>query len=82
MDELAPFLFFNSSVLVARCVTNITCIAQVTFKFVNKTLLVDKRWLSFSHFKIALNLLADKHWRHGRVNFVAQILKLRSNDVS
>ena len=62
--------------------SNITCIAQVTFKFVNKILLVDKRWLSFWHIKIAFNLLADKHWRHGRVNFVTQVLKLTSNNVS
>ena len=67
MDEL-PLLC-----QVARCVAYITCIAQVTtFKFVNKTLLLDKRWISFSHFKIALNFLADEHWRHGRVNFVTQ----------
>ena len=58
---------------VARCVAYITSIAQVTtFKFVNKTLLLDKRWISFSHFKIALNFLADEHWRPGRVNFVTQ----------
>ena len=77
------FVFLNSLVYVAsRCVTNITCIAQVTFKFVNKTLLVDKRWLSFSHFKIALNLLAEKYSRHGRVNFVTQIPKLVSNTMS
>ena len=67
MDEL-PLLC-----QVARCVAYITCIAQVTtFKFVNKTLLLDKRWISFSHFKIMLNFLADEHWRHGRVNFVTQ----------
>ena len=67
MDEL-PLLC-----QVARCVAYITCIAQVTtFKFVNKTLLLDKRWISFSPFKIALNFLADEHWRPGRVNFVTQ----------
>ena len=48
----------------------------------HETLLVDKRWLSFLHFKIAFNLLAEKHWRHGRVKFVTEILKLRSNNVS
>ena len=48
----------------------------------HETLLVDKRRLSFSHFKIAFNLLADKHWRHGRVKFVTEILKLTWNNVS
>ena len=58
---------------LTTCVAYITCITQVTtFKFVNKTLLLDKRWLSFSHFKIVLNFLADEHWRHGGVNFVTQ----------
>ena len=52
-----------------------------TFKFVNKTLLVDKRWLNFLYFKIMFNLSADKHWRHGNVNFVTQILKLTLNNV-
>ena len=30
--------------------------------------------LSFSHFKIAFNLLADKHYRHGRVNSVTHVM--------
>ena len=33
---------------MTACETNITCIAQVTLKFVNKALLVHNRWLSFS----------------------------------
>ena len=41
-----------------------------------------KRWLTFLHFKIAFNPLAEKHWRHGRVKFVTEILKLTLNNVS
>ena len=58
-------------------VSDITCIAQVLFKSVVKTLLVDKRWFSFSHFKIAFNLLADKHWRHGRRVTIASSGEIR-----
>ena len=35
---------------MTACETNITCIAQITFKFVNKALLVHNRRLSFSQF--------------------------------
>ena len=45
-------VFVNTLVHMAACETNITCIAQVTFKFVNKALLVHNWRLSFSLFKI------------------------------
>ena len=32
---------------MTTCETKVTCIAQVTFKFVNMALLVHNRWLSF-----------------------------------
>ena len=37
-------VFFNTMVQMTACETNITCIAHVTFKFVNKALLVHNRW--------------------------------------
>ena len=38
---------------MTACETNITCIAQVTLKFINKALLVHNRWLSFSQFEVS-----------------------------
>ena len=42
----------NAFVEVAASVTNISCIAQVTLKFINYTLLVNNGWLGFSNFKV------------------------------
>ena len=57
------FLFVSSNafVEVAASVTNISCIAQVTFKFINETLLVNSGWLDFSNFKVFVEFSADKH---------------------
>ena len=63
-------MFFETLVQMAACETNITCIAQVTFKFVNKALLVHNRWLSFSHFELSFNLLADKYGLYSRVDLL------------
>ena len=40
---------------VAASVTDISCIAQVTLKFINYTLLVNNGWLDFSNFKDSLS---------------------------
>ena len=45
---------------MVACETSITCVAQVTFKLVNKALLVHNQPLSFLQFEILFNLLADK----------------------
>jgi len=37
---------------VPASVTNISCIIQVTFKFMNKALLANSGWLDFSNFKV------------------------------
>ena len=42
----------NTFVEVAASVTNIPCIAQVTLKLINYTLLVNSGWLYLSNFKI------------------------------
>ena len=47
-------------------VTNITCITQVTFKLINKGLLVDNRRLDFSRFQMLFDLVADERGLEGR----------------
>ena len=54
-------MFFNTLVQMAACETNITCITQVTFEFVNKSLLVHNWQLSFSQCELLSNLLANKY---------------------
>ena len=43
------------------CVTNINCITQVTFKLINKGLLVDNGRLDFGRFQMLFNLVANKY---------------------
>ena len=50
-------MFFNKLVQMAARETKITCIAQLTFKFVK--LLVPNRRFSFSQFEVSSNLLAN-----------------------
>ena len=57
-------------------VTNITCITQVTFKLINKGLLVDNRRLDVAQFQMLFDLVADKCGLDGHLNFVAQIFEL------
>ena len=60
---------------MTACETNITCIAQVTLKFVNKALLVHNRWLSFSQFEVSFNLLADKYRLYRCLNLLRAATK-------
>ena len=76
------FMFFDTLVQTAVCETNITCIAQVTFKFVDKALLVHNRQLSFMQFEILFNLLADKYGLYGCVDLLTQIFKFSTYNVS
>ena len=48
------FVSINAFVEVAASVTNISCITQVTLKFINYTLLVNSGWLEFSKFKVLI----------------------------
>ena len=50
-------------------VTNISCIAQVTWKFINYTLLVNSGWLHFSNFKVFVEFSADEHRLNGGPDF-------------
>ena len=53
----------NALMQMPPCVTNITCITQVTFKLINKGLLVDNGRLDFARFQMLFNLVANKHGR-------------------
>ena len=53
-------MFVITLVQMVACEIKITCIARVTFKFVNNPLLIYNWRLSFSQCEILLNLLADK----------------------
>ena len=69
-------MFINALMQMTTYETNITCIAQVTFKFVNKTLLFHNRWLSFAQFKILLDLVADKYRLYSHTNLLNQVSEL------
>ena len=49
------------------CITHIPCITQVTFKFIDDTLLVDNRGLHFVSLKLLLEIRAYKHWLDSHV---------------
>ena len=55
------FVSINAFVKVAASITNISCIAQVTLKLINLTLLVNNGWLDFSKFKVLVEFSADEH---------------------
>ena len=57
-------------------VGNITCTSQVTFKLINKGLLVDIRRLDFVRFQMLFDLVANKRVLDVHVNFLAQIFEL------
>ena len=54
---------------VAASVTNISCIAQVTLKVINYTLLVNSGWLDFSNFKVFVEFSADENGLNGGPDF-------------
>ena len=43
-------------------IAHIPCITQVTFKFINDTLLVNNRGLNFVLLKLLIELRANEHW--------------------
>ena len=63
------FVSVNAFVEVATSVTNISCITQVTLKFINYTLLVNSGWLDFTNFKVFVEFSADKHGLNGGLDF-------------
>ena len=71
-------MLVNALMQMLPCVTNITCITQVTFKLINRGLLVDNRRLDFARFQMLFNLVANKYGQDGHLNFLTQILPFRS----
>ena len=61
MFTIFLFVSINTFVEVAAIVTNISCIAQVTLKVINHTLLVNSCWLDLSNFKAFVEFSADEH---------------------
>lgn len=76
------FMFLDTLMQMPACESNITRITQVTFKFVNKTLLVQNVWLSFTQLKILFDLVADKYGLNSNMNLLAQIFELIAKNVS
>ena len=70
----------NSLMQMPPCVTNITCITQVTFKLINKGLVVDNGRPDFARFQMLFNLVANKYGLDGHLNFLALIFKLCSHN--
>ena len=62
-------MYVNAFVEVAASVTNIPCIAQVTLKLINYTLLVNSGWLYLPNFKIFIEFLADEYGLNGGLGF-------------
>ena len=54
-------MLVNALMQMPPCVTNITCITQVTFKLINKGLVVDNGRLDFGRFQMLFNLVANKY---------------------
>ena len=71
----------NALMQMPPCVTNITCIAQVTFKLINKGLLVDNGRPDFAWFQMLFNIVANKYGLDGHLDFLAKIFELRSYNI-
>ena len=55
-------LLVNALMQMPPCVlSKITCITQITFKLINKGLLVDNRRPDFARFQMLFNLVANKY---------------------
>ena len=54
-------VFSRTLVQVSESIANITCITQVTYKFINVTLLVKDRRFFLLHVYLSLDLITDKN---------------------
>ena len=70
------FVSINAFVDVAASVTNISCITQVTLKFINYTLLVNSGWLDFSNFKVFVECSSGEHRLNGGLDFWAGVCEM------
>ena len=76
------FMFLYALMEMAASVSNIICIAQITYEFVYYTLLVDQGRLVFCDSQVISNLFACEHRLQLLVNFCSQMAKLSANHVS
>ena len=74
-------MLVNALMQMLPCVTNISCITQVTFKLINKGLLVDNGRPDFKRFQLLLNLVANKYGLDVHLDFLAKIFELRSLNI-
>lgn len=75
------FMFLYALMEMAASVSNIICIAQITYEFVYYTLLVDQGRLVFCDSQVISDLFACKQRLYLLVNFCSQIAKLSANHV-
>ena len=71
----------NALMQMPPCVINKTCITQVTFKLINKGLLVDNGRPDFARFPMLFNLVANKYRLDGHLDFLGKIFELRSYNI-
>ena len=71
----------NALMQMPPCVTNITCITQVTFKLINKGLLVNNGRHDFVRFQMLFNLVANRYGQDGHLDFLTNIFELRSYNI-
>ena len=72
--ERRILVLVNALMQLPPCVTSITCITQVTFKLINKGLLVDNGRLDFARFQMLFNLVANKYGLDGHLNLLVRSL--------
>ena len=74
-------VFSNALMQMSPRVTNITCIAQVTFKLINNGSLVNNGRLDFARFQMLFNLVANKYGQDVHLDFLAKIFELCSYNI-
>ena len=55
------FVLFYTLMQMTTCIANITCVTQVTLKFIYQILLADKHQLTLACFEILFYLFTRKH---------------------
>ena len=60
-DDFFVCMSINAFMEVAANVTNISCITQVTLKFINQAMLVNSGSHEFSNFKVFVEFFTDDH---------------------
>ena len=67
------FMFSNTLKEMSGCVPNIICIAQITFGFVNNTMLVKKGRFFLNRSDVISDFPAGKHWAQITYSFLAKL---------